>query len=540
MRALVLVMLFVLCLPLQADAQEKIDWKKEIEGNWKLNQPKTKKLALEGIQRNHAENLGMVPIASPSIVFTGETIAFELCSQEQPYQLESYDPESKRIELSLETDGRKSTINFTAEDIDTLILDLPASVLGPIQIVYSRAVTKGKGQPDSAIAKLAGDWQLEEELTRSMWKDAMSAETLKEFSSVGNDELSKTLQITPLHILYGDQTFEPWDIQVEEGSKIVSHSPYRPQMQIEINKISDDLIQIADSRKRLFAVYSRGKNEQAKAEAVAEFPESRVAHGFLSSFKPQPPRVERRDLAAPIGIDGDVEILAIDVQRKQSAEAVKHADITNMSIDLFLKSELKHKSLFGGYLIDLKRLDEIRDNRDKLLSPKQRLDSIRYLQSPTRPSTSYNRSNGRSGPSLSIRLEAPEIGATEIKRIAGEAALIAYEPRLIRFENIGKLQNKPLKHPLLAGMNVRPKIKNGRFSKFVLELNERDEKKILYWYLVTPNGDLLKTTSSGHGGGEVSKGFRSPIPNDATLVIEMVLTKSSQTMPFEFNNIKLR
>ena len=430
-------------------------------------------------------------------------------------------------------------IQFAAKDIDTLVLDLPATILGPMQIVYSRAEALEKGLPDSPLAKLVGDWKLEEDLTSKMLEKTISPEAIKNYLSVAADEQSKTLQITYSYILYSDQTFEPWVIKVHEDSKVLLQSTYRPQNNIEINKISDDLIQIADSRKRLFAVYSRGDDEKVKAEVLPKFPENRVARSFLSIFAPRPARV-RKDLAPRIGIDGNVEILEIDVERRQNADAVVDADIINMSVDLFLSSEIKHLSVMGGYLIDLKKLDDIYDDRGKLLSPIRRRDSIRFLNSPTRPRTTLNRNDGRTGPSFSMQLDAPELGATEIKRIAGEVQLIAYEPRLIRFENVGQRQGKPLEHPLLEGMDVRPKIKNGRFPEFALEVNQKAKKMILDWYLVTAKGEKLRSSSIGEGGGEVTKGFRSPIPKDVTLVIETVLTKSSQTMPFEFNNIKLR
>ena len=87
-------------------------------------------------------------------------------------------------------------------------------------------------------------------------------------------------------------------------------------------------------------------------------------------------------------------------------------------------------------------------------------------------------------------------------------------------------------------MDVRPEIKNGKYPKFALKLIQKD--RILNWYLVTAQGTILTPNSSSRGNDEVAKGFSSPIPNDVTLVMEVILTKSSQTMPFEFNNIKLR
>ena len=87
---------------------------------------------------------------------------------------------------------------------------------------------------------------------------------------------------------------------------------------------------------------------------------------------------------------------------------------------------------------------------------------------------------------------------------------------------------------------MRPEIKNGKYPKFALKLIQKDNKRILNWYLVTAQGTILTSNSSGQGNGEVTKGFASPIPNDVTLVMEVILAKSSQTMPFEFNNIKLR
>ena len=539
MRTIVVVLLLCLISSVPAHAQEKIDWQKNIEGSWKINYPKTTALALQGLQKEHAENLAMIPIASPTIKFSGKTIAFELFKDPKTFQFKSFDPKSNRIELVVENEGRESTIHFQAKDINTLVLDLPATILGPMQIVYSRAEAIGKGLPDSPLANLVGDWKLEEELTRSMWEKMIPEKAIKNYSNFAAAELSKTIQISYSQIFYSDQTFEPWEIKLHEGATTILQSTHRSQFNFEINEITENLIQIADSRRRMFAVYSRDTDEKNKAEVINEFPKNRISQMFLATFSTQPPRM-RRDLAPRIGIDGNVEILGVKVERSQNADAVRGADIINMTIDLFLNSEVKHTSVMGGYLIDLIKLDDIYDNRGNLLSREDRRDSIQFLSGPTRPRSTYNRSNGRTGPSLPMRLDAPGLGATEIKQISGEVNLISYEPRLIRFENIGQQQNKPLKHPLLKGLDVRPKIENGQFSKFVLQVNQRDEEKILDWYLVTAKGEKLAPGSMGHGGGEISKGFSAPIPNDVTLVMEVVLEQSNQTMPFNFKNIKLR
>ena len=555
MQTVLLFLLLAFFSCLQANAQEPdeaIDWSKKIVGSWKINHPKTAELASHGPQKEYAQELSMIPLASPGVKFTSKTIAFETNSNPQNYEFKAYDPASNRIELSVKNEGRESTIHFNARDINTLILDLPASVLGPLQIVYSRTQPAGNVAPDSPLAELTGDWKLEKVLTRAMWKKMLSKERLKNYSSIGADELSKTIQISFSHILYSDQTFEPWNLKVHEGSKFLLQSTDRPQFNIEIHKISADLIQIADGRKRLFAIYSRGNNEQEKARALTKFPENAVASSFLSGFSQppasalkSPPSYAPPKKAPAIGIDGDVEILEIDVRRRQNSGAVVNADIINMSIDLLLQSQFKYKSVMGGYLIDLTRLDDVFDNRGKLLSPKRRRDSIQFLNSPTGPRLTTQggfgkMTHGSSGVSFPIKLDAPELGATELKRIAGEVKLVSYEPRLIRFENIGQQQNIPLKHPLLKGMVVRPKIRNGPHPEFAIKTNQKDQKRILNWYLVTAQGERLTSGSTGRSNSEITQGYSSPIPNDVTLVLEVVLEKSSQTMPFEFKDIKLR
>ena len=537
MRALLLVLLFAIFFPLRANAEEIIDWKSNIEGAWEINYPKTTELALQGLQKKHAQELAMMPIASPSIKFTDKTVTFGYFKETKNYQFKSFDSKSGRIELLIENEGRESTLNFDAEDVNTLILDLPATVLGPLQIVYSKKKAIVEGLLDSPLANLIGDWQLEEDLTRSMWKELISEEFLETYSSFAANELLKTIHISYQHILFSDQTFEPWEIKVVDGSKILFQSTHFAQSYLEVNKISDELIQIADSQNRLFAVYSRGGVEKEEAAVVTEYPENNVANSFMAwySVSTKPATVKKKRVSN-IGTDGDVEILEIDVDRRQNSGAVPEADLINMSIDLMLRSKFRPKFSKGGYLIDLKKLEDVRDNRGKLLSTERRRGSIEHLNHPTRSRTTH----GGSAYSFSMRFDAPELGATELERIAGEVELTGYEARLIRFKNVGQQQGKPLKNPLLEGMDVRPEIRNGQYPEFALKLNQKDGAKILNWYLVTAKGEKLRSGSQGRGGGEATQGFSSRIPDDVTLVIEAMLTTSKETMPFEFKNIKLR
>ena len=77
MRTFLLALLLAFITPLQANAQDKSDWKKEIEGSWKINYPKTTELPLQGPQKEYARDLAMIPIASPVIRFNDKTIIFQ-------------------------------------------------------------------------------------------------------------------------------------------------------------------------------------------------------------------------------------------------------------------------------------------------------------------------------------------------------------------------------------------------------------------------------------------------------------------------------
>lgn len=538
LRSVICFVISVIAFNGPAIAQE-VDWKKNVQGSWRINWPKTTALALEGVQRENASTLSMAPIASPSIQLTEKTIKFEICNASQSYRFESFDKKSGRITLLVENEGRQSNICFYAKNNDTLILDLPATVLGPLQVVYSRSGRKEALRPDSPLRSFVGEWKLEEALTRAMWKQSVSSEILKNYQSFAVGELCQTVRLSEFEILYSDQTFEPWEVKSHSGSKTVLASTYSPQIFIEINKISDNLIQIADSRKRQFAVYSKGEGKVDAETAIEPLPENRVASSFLDSFQRRPKR-SRPNRAPKIGEDGDVEILAVDVDRRQSVDAVAGADIINMSIDLFFRSNASHLSTGGGYLVQLTRLDEIRDNQGTLLSTPRRRKSVSYLKGLARTNNQRYRDDGRSGTYVSIRLDAPKLSATRIQKVAGEAKLFTYEPRLIRFENVGALLNQQLEHPLLKGMDISPRIDNGLNFNFVLQLNERDAERILSWKLVTREGDELKPMSMGGAPGGISKGFLKPIPRDATLIIQTAMMRSAQTLPFEIKNIDLR
>lgn len=86
-----------------------------------------------------------------------------------------------------------------------------------------------------------------------------------------------------------------------------------------------------------------------------------------------------------------------------------------MTVGLFAFKELKHFGMHPKYHLQLNRLDDIVDNTGKKLLTVQRLAAIESLQRFVIGNEMWN-SDGKSGPVIRFKLEAPALGATSIKK----------------------------------------------------------------------------------------------------------------------------
>ena len=77
---------------------------------------------------------------------------------------------------------RKSNLQFQVLGPDTLALDVPASVIGPIEIVYQRQPANPQGMADNPLLRLEGDWKFNESLSKSMWEKQIPAASLEKYS----------------------------------------------------------------------------------------------------------------------------------------------------------------------------------------------------------------------------------------------------------------------------------------------------------------------------------------------------------------------
>lgn len=518
--------------------QPSADWEKLLEGAWEIDYPKTSKLWESTPLKKYSRELPMIPIASPDLNFSDGKVSFQLGPRPIKYRFVSYDESKKRIVLVMIQRDCESQVQLKVNDENSIVLDMPTSILGPIQIVYSRVAPRKPEKTAGPLKSIVGTWKINEPLTRKMWTERVPAQALEAYQEHASSGLSKwdSIEISESDLSYADGTFEPWELLNGADGKFLLRSTVQSQLGFEVYPLDNGLIQLTDSRRRFVAIYSKG---DLPVEYSGKFPRGQTAQSILNGFQPNQRRSSRKDIVAPIGRDGNVVIDEFSVERRQVTGAVVGADLTTGTLGLMLESEVKHPSVWGGFLVRIKSLNDIRDNRGHLLLTPKRREGIRYLSYLERPRSTKSGANGKRGPVIHLVLEAPSLGATEISEIKGELEMKYYEPRLIRFENVSAQLGKPLSNSMLADLDIRPDVERGAYPGFSLKASKEAQQRILRWYLVDSNGRMLQSTSEGHAEGKVTKGYPT-LPAELNLVLEIAEIQEHRDLPFRFEKIQLK
>jgi len=541
-----LVLAFALLLTIFGLAAEvfsqDFDPQEYLLGSWTVNVEKTqRRWSGDPKLKDLSHSLGQIPIAAPSIQFSKTELTFEIYegfSRQSTFQVQSYDTRSKQLELKLTHATRESTIQLEVSDIDTLVLYQPASSIGAIEIVYTRKVRRNKDKP-SELSKLSGKWHLDVEATKKLWEQSIEPDILESYNPIGTASLEEAqwLKIEANEIEFSDQSFGSWsNFKTEKETIFVGRRNDRSNG--EINIISEQAIQFSQHRRNLFAVFKRDKDAKLSLES---FPENNHARKFLKHFQKNKPRPPINNHLGPIAVSGNVEFGRIDITRRRSSFSAVGADMKSMSLEFLVMLPERNYAGTQNCMLKLTRLDDIQDIQDD--SGKQLLEGrrerIKSLKPPVRINGSRTNRDGATGPTFGFTVNAPGVGATSLKNVSGQIEVIPFKTKKIRFKNIGALQGKPLEHPLLKGLDIQPRIKNGEFPKFVLSSSLETREKIVQWHLESADGEKLRATSHGRGNGEVYQGFRKPIPEDARLVMTVTILQSSRPFAFEFIDTKL-
>ena len=519
--------------------QQVFDPAKDLSGRWELDYVKTRELWNTPELKEMALDISMIPIAAEALSFSSTHLSFEITGLKSSYTIQSYDTEAKLLTLITEYKKRNSIIQFTVPDENTLVLDLPASFLGPIQVAYTRkAAEAGVAKVDSPLKEVAGRWFVDETATKLWWKQIATPSQLANYKTTGEQAIrdASEIKISDFEITYADQTFAPWKVMSVDNGVFTLGQFGQPEFEIQV--VSENLLQLADKNRRLIAIYKRQKDTLVDVES---FSKGRLATEIVKYFAPIEPRPALNGYKGVIAKSGTVEIDAIEIQRKRASFSAVKADITNLKLQLFVGLPDKHEGFFDQrQMIKLTRLDDIYDDRGTLLLTENRKRRIEYLKHPVASRTRMNRRSGINGPAFSLVLDAPAIGASKLKKISGVVEVTQVSKKLLRFTGIGDLQNQKLTHPLLGSYQFKIRIDNGKYPEFVLRGTEAGHSKVGDWYLTDIAGNRLKSNSIGRGGGEQTKGYLEAIPNKANLVLTVYDQSPAKIFPFSFENISIQ
>ena len=480
----------------------------------------------------------MAPIAIPSIEFSANEIGFATRAKKSTYSFSSFDAEKNEILLNLTDEGFEYTQSLTVLSEDSLLLNTPISFIGPMRVIYRR---KGDRKPkDSALlGKLFGEWKLDQDLTEKLWAASCNAGQLKNFQHVGRRALAiaTTIKITRYDLVFADQTFLPWELLQEEKQTAIFRNT-RMNAPVEIQLLRDGVIHITYPGGGLCGIFRNAKADQS--DAGVNFPDSVYRKAIFTNVPTQPVNRKWTNKVAPnrvppIGISGNVSIDEIEVRRRHAAGAVVNADITNMTIDLHASKASNHFGIQSKYHFRFNRLDDIVDDTGKKLLTATRRANIESIKRFVH--TGHKKG---AGPMIYLKLEAPELGAKSIERIAGELQVAESTSKFVRFDNLAKIAGKSLKHPLMGEDAFVFDYNNAkRFPKASLQLKGSTKEHFVDWYLTDHNGTRINSSSSGRDRQQRTRGFDQKIPDDGRLVIVVADFDDIRTLPFEFKNIEL-
>lgn len=533
----VLVSFMILCLGNSAAvAMQGFEPEKNLEGVWELDFTKTAKLWDTPELNEFGVDIRMVPVASPKLIFSQSDIKYDTTGVECEYEIKSFDDDTRILTVVTNHNDRKSTIQFEVPDDNTLILDMPASILGPVQVAYTRLAPREGTRKDSPLANVAGDWFIDEVATRKLWEKPALPECLANYQPFGEQAIqsAQKIKISDAEIEYSDQTFEPWRLLNADAGVIHMQGDRGSAFEVRVH--SEKILQLIDKERRLLAIYKRAQNQEVDIDKLSI---GNTAGTLLERFRPIEPR-RIRGVGDVIARSGSVEIDEISIERSRDSYSTGSGSRSSTELTFFVGLPERHYGCSAQRLIKLTRLDDVYDDQGALLLTEEHREEMRFLKRPVMSGLTMSRHHGETGPGFSIHLDAPSIGASRFKKISGEIELTRVSKKRIRFSQVDRSLNKDLTHPLLDGETFRAQVIPGEFPKFAIFCPRETMELIQDWYLVDASGQELDWVSTGSNAKSQTKGFDEPIPEDIDLIMVIYDREAQETYPFSFEDISIQ
>jgi hypothetical protein len=236
---------------------------------------------------------------------------------------------------------------------------------------------------------------------------------------------------------------------------------------------------------------------------------------------------------------GGVEIVSINVVRKQIADRTNAGELSNMAIDLWLAQPADEKKSHRIYAVKMLKLDPIEDDTGKELSPPARRDAMAFLKDELKTSRDKTR-RGKWGPIVSVPLDVPAKGAMRIKSLKG-TAVVSISERL-KFDDLSQVKGKRLEHEKLTDLPVQPSIKVEGGQTTVTLRVPVEHSRIEAWG-VGKKDRLLRPTfessSEVEGGAALIKTYQGDLTQSTFLGIVLADPSKTKSYDFEFKNVEL-
>jgi hypothetical protein len=239
----------------------------------------------------------------------------------------------------------------------------------------------------------------------------------------------------------------------------------------------------------------------------------------------------------PIVVSDGVEIVSIRTARRASADGGK--DTSGIELGMWLTRNAEKDS--GSYAVQLLSLEPIEDDLGTQLLTENRRQAMPFLIHAVNTSQ-RKKFEDKSGPSLSIVLDAPARQATKIKLLKGKAQISTLEFAKLKFEDLRAVDGNRLEDPKLESFSIVPSV---RFEdeQTTLSLRVPVEHTLIADWGLGQKGQLLyprsKTAVRVDDSVLLTKSYKGDRTKESFLGIMLAEPIDTTTYDFEFTDVPL-
>lgn len=241
----------------------------------------------------------------------------------------------------------------------------------------------------------------------------------------------------------------------------------------------------------------------------------------------------------PIAESGGAEIESIKIVRQKVSGAAASADLTNMEVRIWLAND--DFAADERFVLQVTELAAIEDSAGNALLREHRRKRMNYLDGevPVRETLSRD---GRSGPVVTLLLDAPERSASTIKSIKGKAIVSRSKIARLEFKDIAAMNHKLLEHETLSNFPIRATVEQSD-NKTILKLEVSPQhERLIAWGLVKRNRMLSPHSESESLENEVTileASYDGDVVGDCSLGLKVAEPVDGELFEFEFNDLEL-